>query len=225
MSKIIKKRAAGRGSDIIGKTTANVSAIFPSGGGGGVLNKKVLDASEKAKAVINEAVEEAERIRSEAREVMGHVEAEMEKAKTDGYEIGREEGLVTVTEEATKLQALREEFYKNAEPEIIKLVMMISEKVIGKMVRENEDTIKSIVRQAVDSSLGERITVRLNPEDYKTVTNDELEFKDILDRTKRIFFKEDDSITKGGCIVETEVGTIDARLETQLKAIRKALEL
>jgi len=104
-------------------------------------------------------------------------------------------------------------------------VMMISEKVIGKMVRENEDTIKSIVRQAVDSSLGERITVRLNPEDYKTVTNDELEFKDILDRTKRIFFKEDDSITKGGCIVETEVGTIDARLETQLKAIRKALEL
>ena len=224
MSKIIKKRAAGRGSDIIGKTTANVSAIFPSGGGG-VLNKKVLDASEKAKAVINEAVEEAERIRSEAREVMGHVEAEMEKAKTDGYEIGREEGLVTVTEEATKLQAIREEFYKNAEPEIIKLVMMISEKVIGKMVRENEDTIKSIVRQAVDSSLGERIAVRLNPEDYKTVTNDELEFKDILDRTKRIFFKEDDSITKGGCIVETEVGTIDARLETQLKAIRKALEL
>ena len=32
-------------------------------------------------------------------------------------------------------------------------------------------------------------------------------------------------MSKGGCIVETEVGTIDARLETQLKAIKKALQI
>ena len=126
---------------------------------------------------------------------------------------------------ATSLTLTREKFYADAEPEIIKLVMTIAEKVIGKLVRENEETIRSIVRQALESAIGERITVRLNPEDYAVVAADEMEFRDILDRTKRISFKEDETVGKGGCIVETEVGTIDAQLETQLKAIKKALQI
>ena len=61
--------------------------------------------------------------------------------------------------------------------------------------------------------------------DYKTVKSEGYEFKVVIDRTKRIIFKEDEAILKGGCIVETEVGTIDAQLETQVEAIKKALEL
>jgi flagellar biosynthesis/type III secretory pathway protein FliH len=38
-------------------------------------------------------------------------------------------------------------------------------------------------------------------------------------------FREDESIIPGGCIVETEVGTIDAQIDTQLKAIKKALNI
>jgi flagellar biosynthesis/type III secretory pathway protein FliH len=193
--------------------------------GGGVLNKKVLAASDKAQAIIDEAVLEADKIKDEATELKARIAREMEKAKKDGYAIGREDGMSSVTEKAVALQHVREKFYKNAEPEMIKLVMTIAEKIIGKMVRENESSIKSIVRQAVESALGERITVKLNPEDYKIVSEDEHDFKDVFDRTKRIVFKEDETIKKGGCMVETEVGTIDARLETQLKAIRKALEL
>jgi flagellar biosynthesis/type III secretory pathway protein FliH len=77
----------------------------------------------------------------------------------------------------------------------------------------------------VESALGERITVHLNPEDHKVITASNEEFRDAFDRTKRIVFKEDEAIMKGGCVVETEVGTIDARLETQLKAIKKALQI
>ena len=53
-----------------------------------------------------------------------------------------------------KLQKLREDFYTNAEPEVIKLVMTIAEKVIGRAVSENPDMIKSVVRQALEKSLG-----------------------------------------------------------------------
>ena len=47
----------------------------------------------------------------------------------------------------------------------------------------------------------------------------------VIDQTQSISVKEDEEIPAGGCIVETELGTVDARLETQLRAIKKALGL
>lgn len=192
---------------------------------GGVLNKKSIAAKKEAEAIVTRAQKESEKIRKEAEELLTQVNAELEKSKKVGYEEGHEEGLQTVAEKVIAFEKMKEEFYNEAEEKIIKLVMMISEKVIGKIVQDSKEAIKSVVRQALESALGERILIRLSPEDYKIIKSAESEFSEMLDRTKRINFKEDESISQGGCLVETEVGTIDARLETQLEAIRKALEL
>lgn len=222
MSKIIKKTNVEKETELSAKSPVSGIDIIENSG---ILNKKVLDAKDKAKLVIEEAAKEADRIREDAKRLLSQVNNELEKARRDGYIKGREEGNASVAQMAIKLTALKEKFYTTAEPEMIKLVMMIAEKIIGRLVHENEAAIKSIVKQAVESSIGERIVVKLNPEDYKVILASEFEFKDMLDRSKRIAFKEDETISKGGCVVETEVGTIDARLETQLKAIKKALEL
>jgi flagellar biosynthesis/type III secretory pathway protein FliH len=192
---------------------------------GGVLGKKMLAAKTRSQAMIEDAKKEAERIRREAEELLSQVDAERAKSKEDGYREGREEGLASVTSMLAAFEKMREKFYAGAEEDIVRLVMMIAEKVIGKIVADSGDAIKAIVRQALESALGDRITVKLNPEDHRIVTASGSEFRDVLDKTRRIQFKEDEAIEKGGCIVDTEVGTIDARLETQLMAIRKALEL
>jgi flagellar assembly protein FliH len=189
----------------------------------GVVHKRVMDASSKAEKIIEEAEAEAVGILRRAEKTLQDAEAEKKEAIRSGYASGESKGLAQVTEQLMKLQKLREEFYDNAEPEVIKLVTTIAEKVIGRAVSENPDMIKSVVRQALEKSLGDRITVRLNPEDYVVVMAADGEFKDVIDRTKRLAFREDDTIEKGGCVVETEVGTIDAQIEVQLKAIRKAL--
>ena len=191
----------------------------------GVINKKVLDAKTKAQTVIDDANVDAEKIRSDAGMILKQVEEEFEKNKKEGFSQGRDEGFSSVTEQVMAFEKMKEDFYEKAEENIIRLVTQVAEKVIGKIVQENGEAIKAIVKQAIESSLGDRILIRVSPEDYKTVSAAESEFRDILDRTKRLTFKEDESIAQGGCVVETEVGTIDARLETQLKAIKKALEL
>jgi len=191
--------------------------------GGGVVHKRVMDASSKADKIILDAELEATKILKRAEKTLKDAEAEKKEALKSAYASGESKGLAQVTEQLMKLQKLREDFYDNAEPEVIKLVMTIAEKVIGHAATENPDTIKGVVRQALEKSLGDRITVRLNPEDYVTVTSADGEFKDVIDRTKRLAFREDDTIEKGGCVVETEVGTIDAQIDVQLKAIRKAL--
>jgi len=205
-----------------GTSTSKVELLSQDGG---VLGKKVLDAKSKAGKIIEEARAEAEKIRKEAEALLSQVESEQKREKERGYLEGREEGLSSVTEQVTKFEKMKEEFYRDAEENTIKLVMMLAEKVIGKMVHEHAEAIKSIIKQALESALGDRILVRVSPDDYKDVMAAESEFKELLDRTQRLIIKEDETIEQGGCLVETEVGTIDARLETQLKAIRKALEL
>ncbi|MBU4484713.1 hypothetical protein KKA47_04750 [bacterium] len=195
------------------------------GEGGGVLNKKVLDATDKAAKIIDDAEAKAAEIKSEAEKILEEAKIEKEAEKKRGFEMGKKEAMASVTEKAVKLEHLKEKFVKQAEPGIIKLVMEMVEKIIGKLVFEHEGVVKSVVHQALESSLGDRIVVHLNPEDYDVVTKDDSEFKDILDRTKRLSFRRDESVMKGGCVVETEVGTIDAQLDVQLKAISKVLEI
>lgn len=192
---------------------------------GGVLNRKTLDASAKADQIFADAEKEAERIRNEAAKVLAEVEGVRENARKEGFAEGREEGMALATEFITKFESLKGAFYQNAESEIISLVMEIAEKVIGRMVQDHREAIMSIVRQAVESALGDRVTIRINPEDYKKVHPQIKVLQENLDKSRRLSFKEDDTISAGGCVVETEVGMIDAQLETQLRAIHKALEI
>ncbi len=192
---------------------------------GGVVQRKTLDAQRHAEEIIADAETEAARIRADAAAVLQEVESVRLLAHTDGHREGREAGLASVTDMLLHYETLREKFFTTAEPEILALVMQITEKIIGRVAESKGELIRAVVRQAIEAAIGDRLLVRVNPADLAHLTAAESELRDLIDRTRRLHFKDDESISPGGCIIESEVGTIDARLETQLKAIRKALEL
>ncbi len=192
---------------------------------GGLVTKEELGASQKASVLMEEAEKEAVAIRQEAEKILSQVETERDRARKEGFQKGKEEGLAEVTEEIVKARDLKEKFFAENEPEILRLVVAIAEKVIGQSAQKHVDAFQSVVKQALEHSIGDRIVVRVNPADLARIQTEDATFKSVLDRTKQLHFKEDGSISMGGCVVETEIGTIDAQLETQLKAIKKALNL
>lgn len=192
---------------------------------GGVMNKRVLDAQAQAEDILSAAEADAEHVRAEAQDLLSDVEATHAAAKERGFAEGREAGLAAVTEQLATLERRKEEFFAQAEPEIVKLVLQCTEKVFGRVVDAHRQVVVDVVRQAIAASIGDRIVVSVAPSDYAVITQAEDELRGLLDRTKRIHFKEDESVSPGGCVLETEIGTIDARLETQLKAIKKAFDL
>lgn len=222
-AKIVKSKDVKRRTGLPEKPTRKSTSVDVEGGG--VLDRRVISAVDKAEKIIAEAEADAASIRAEAEKIKGDIEKAREKARKEGFAAGEAEGKARTTEALVALENKRERFYADAEPEIIRLSVAIAEKVIGATAKERPDVVKDVVRQALERSIGDRIVVRLNPQDYATVMSENYEFKDVIDRTKRIMFKEDEGIVKGGCVVETEVGTIDAQLETQLEAIKKALEI
>lgn len=221
--KIMQKKIV-KGSELEENAALRVRpvAIVPSQGGG-VIRKGELVAQTRVEKILGEAEKEADRIKAEAEKLLSHVQRQVEEGKERGYQEGREQGLAEWTEEILKAKRLKETFFASAETEVVKLVTAIAEKVIGKLVQEHKEVVRAIVHQALEHSLGDKIVIRMNPEDLKRLRKEDLEFSDLLDRTKQVHFREDETIAGGGCVVETEVGTIDARLDTQLKAIRKAL--
>jgi len=70
------------------------------------------------------------------------------------------------------------------------------------------------------------VTLRVNIEDVKLTSSHAQEFIQHVENVKGITVQEDSSVEKGGCIVETDFGAIDARISSQLTELEnKILEV
>jgi type III secretion system HrpE/YscL family protein len=194
-------------------------------GVGGVLDREVLEAGAGARELIQEAKEDARRIRQEARDILEKVQQEMEQAKRQGYDQGYQEGIQQAVEMLVRVKELRQKLFTDNEAEMLRLVFEIAKKIIGREFSKDDKAIMNVIRLAMSDAVGEKITVRLNPKDYEKIKKNEAEFLKSLENVKSLSFREDEAVAKGGCLVQTEIGTIDAQLDTQLSAIKKALGL
>ncbi len=192
---------------------------------GGVVSKDLIQSQEQARVFLEEARQEADHIRLEARQLLQQVEEEKviirENARQQGFEEGKEQVLVYLNQ----LYTLKDKLGENIEGQLLKLSFAIAEKVVGKVLEKNDEALLHIIKQAVSEIKGAKLTVRLHPEDYQRIKLDEQSLFSKLDEGKSISFREDSSVQSGGCLVESEIGTLDAQLNTQLFAIKKALGL
>jgi flagellar assembly protein FliH len=70
-----------------------------------------------------------------------------------------------------------------------------------------------------------KIKVKLNPADLQFIQDTKSQLSHFLDDVDSIRFEAEDSIQSGGCLIETDMGDIDARIETQLQAIEESFQL
>ncbi|MFO1464571.1 MAG: FliH/SctL family protein [bacterium] len=226
MAKILKGDEFKKRLNLQDRIESDMGSSFGAGGEvGGVIDRETLDAAGRARLIIEEAKGDAARIKQEAKEVLAQVQEEMEKSKRQGYDLGYQEGLQQGLEMLQRVKELRQKLFDDNEREMVKLVFEIAEKIIGREFRENDKAIMNVIRLAISDAVGEKIVVHLNPQDYEKVKKNEAELLQKIESGKTLVFREDDTVKVGGCVVETDIGTIDAQLDTQLNAIKKALGL
>ncbi len=188
-----------------------------------VLSPTDLKESKQASAIIQAAQEEASRIKDKARDIMARVEGEAKKAMEQGYKDGRDEGLASVTEMLATAQHQKEITLKNFEKDIIRLVYDIAEKIIGRDLEEREGAVVDLISQALQVATGQNIIILVNPSDLDAVKKNHAHLMQVLDASRSIQLRGSEKVAPHGCLIETEIGTIDAQLSTQLDAIKKAL--
>jgi flagellar assembly protein FliH len=150
-----------------------------------------------------------------------------EAAREEGRREGREEASARIEEALETLnQAVKErkKIVKDAENEIVRLALKVAEQIIRSEVSMHRDVCLNIVSEAIGRvSDREQIIVKVNREDAEYLKRYKDRLAGMLDGVKSFSIVEDSNIEPGGCVIETNLGFIDARIGTKIKAIEEAL--
>jgi flagellar assembly protein FliH len=165
----------------------------------------------------------------------GIAEEELNARVAESYERGFEEGrhqaekglsnvFKALRGALDEVAGLRGRIFRESENDILGLSIRIAGKIIQQEIMDDRRILARMIAAALESSSGRDETViRLNPEDYGFVTSHRQLFLNSIGNCEDLAFKPDETVSPGGCIVNTETGEIDARLETQLDEIHKRL--
>lgn len=116
-----------------------------------------------------------------------------------------------------------EEFESSFEKLVVDTAVEIARKIVKREI-ENVNVIDENLRNALNKIVGaNEVKIKLNPGDLLQLNESS---KNIISSNSfsRIKFEGDDSIEKGGCFVETEIGSVDARISTQINELKKVLD-
>lgn len=161
------------------------------------------------------------------------VQALME-AFNKGLEQGRAEALAAQKEKVDHAAAALEAAVKALtdirqgdiacmEKETVKLALAIAEKIIGHHA-EHERAIAHVVKAAMEKVSDPRqLTLRLNPKDIETINDAKGELLPAEDFGAVLRIEADATIKQGGCIIETQLGDVDARIDRQIQSIAALL--
>ncbi|MDR2150250.1 MAG: flagellar assembly protein FliH [Spirochaetaceae bacterium] len=192
-------------------------------------------ANDEAARIIEEAERKAQDLERSAQTAF---EAERQEAIETGFKEGRERGynegkaevdrliarMQTVLERA---QEKRTEILTETERQIVDLVLLITRKVV-KIISESQETvITANVVQALHKVRNRgTVSIHVNLTDLKLTTEHIKDFIASIEGIKSIQVIEDSSVDKGGCIIETDFGEVDARISSQLAELEsKILEI
>ncbi|QEM69886.1 flagellar assembly protein FliH [Geobacter sp. FeAm09] len=162
-------------------------------------------------------------------------EEELDQQLRDAFNSGLQEGknlaergLVNVFRSlrtaAEGIRDLREKVMRESEEELLKLIVMVARKVILREVKTDRSILEHMVQTAI-AGLSERdmITVRLHPDDHAMITSGHGDFFQQELKSDRMNFKADAAVLPGNCLIDTEMGTIDASVDGQLDEIYRRL--
>ena len=106
----------------------------------------------------------------------------------------------------------------------IQLSVAIAEKLIRRELGLKPEISSDILFKMLELAAGQRqIKLRIHPDDLKFLGNHPEEVIRSMASCGDATLVADEAISRGGCVIETDHGTIDARLETQLERITAEL--
>lgn len=171
---------------------------------------------------------------SQLQQVREQHQSALEEAYQNGYRDGSAMMRATVNEQVERLtkwiESLTEEFartradwFAENEKQAVELVCAALEQILGE-----RPPVRSYIERALSEAFdqlgsGDRATIRCHPKDLEFV---EKTFKRPLEEFtgfRKIRVVPDDQIGIGGCLVETELGIVDARIEKQLAILKSVL--
>jgi flagellar assembly protein FliH len=178
-------------------------------------------AAAPAAAVTEETLlaEHRERLAALEREAFTKGYAQGERAGLEAGGKRAEAMLRRIGQTIEELGGLRQTLIHETEREMVQLALTLARRVVHREVTLDPELAAALAHVALER-LGTNTpaTVRLNPEDYTIVAQDSARWGG-----QTVTVVPDPSISRGGCLVESAFGSVDATMERQFDELSRAL--
>lgn len=153
------------------------------------------------------------------------------EAFTKGYAQGERAGLEAggkraeamlrrLAQTLEELSSLRDNMVRQTERELVQLSVAIARRILQREVSVDAELTAALAHIALERLGGATpATVRLHPDDYTVVTSGQV--TPLAGRQVEIL--PDPAVARGGCLVESEFGFINASVDAQVDEIARAV--
>jgi len=153
-------------------------------------------------------------------------------AKQEGYEEGYNEGKENFLlysesffEYFNALKASKQEDLKVKREFIISLSLSIAEHIISKQIQKDSSLFETLFMEAIEKITEKDVVAfTINPEDKKLFDTLQETFKEKFKEIQRLEVRMDEAIMRGGCTIDTNLGFIDATVNSKLEIIKQAID-
>ena len=175
------------------------------------------DAHAQAGAIIASAHADAVEIRNRAAEE-GYRDG---LARATAQTAEAIEAVISLTQEASEQKWA---LINGAEENIVDLALDIAAKIVAEHVEVNPNIVTNIAKKALHLAVErEHIVIRVNLEDLEVMKAAKEDLMCAMDGIQKIELIADRRIKRGGCVIETSAGNIDAGIESQLNEVKQSL--
>ncbi|MBN2808389.1 MAG: hypothetical protein JXR80_02730 [Deltaproteobacteria bacterium] len=175
--------------------------------------------------------------RERAAEIIAAAESEADRIKKEISLKARQEGLKAAAEETskrlshldellTRLAAIETMCRQQHEEAMVELALSCTRRLLNRELSLNDDVITDIVREVFDeSSVQGNVTLLLNRDDLQMINTQRSQLLSEFPQISALKIEIGDSIERGGCILESTMGRIDASLRSKFEELQRLLNL
>ena len=185
--------------------------------------KKVIPKEDFS--IVMEAKEVLKKAQQEREELLEQTRKECDELKKQAEAQGFQKGLEQFNEQIMGLENSIKTSRHEMQAQILPLVLKASKRIIGEELQTNPETIVNIIQQAIKPiTTHQQVKIYVNKADINSVLDQKEELKHRFEKLESLTIEPKKDVTEGSCIIETEVGIINATLENQWRALEAAFE-
>ncbi len=189
----------------------------------GAPNTKIIPASDFS--TLLDAAQVLETIKEDAEKYRLQVSKECEQLKENAFKEGYEEGYRQWTEQLANFEKQIEAIHQELQQLIIPIALKAAKKIVGREIELSENTIVDIVASNLKAvSQHKKITIYVNKKELDVLEKNKPRLRELFENLEGLSIRARDDVAPGGCIIETEVGIINAQMEHRWRVLEKAFE-
>ncbi|GBU21451.1 flagellar assembly protein FliH [Fibrobacteres bacterium R8-0-B4] len=211
---------------------------IPGGKGG---KSHIFTEQERSYLELEKRVREVERALTQERLSGKRAVADThEKGKAEGFAAGEKSGydkakagfdaeIAKHKDQMSKylkqLEDSKKTMINGLEHILLRFCVELTKKIISCELETNKEMINATIKRALALIADrENLLIRVSPGDMETASGNKDFLSSVTERLENVKIEEDARIGKGGCIIESNSGLVDARLGVQLEEVEALVE-